>query len=146
MQFKRNLSSCTKWASKLKVRFYLCYGSKFILSTAFTCLQLAFNFNMEKRYEHIYYSPLHVSAITGNKTLIRFANNFSLYVYPVLRNFCSFELKKNQRFKELRLTLYFSWKTRIPSDWLSRLSSKLFVKILSQLSGLEVLYIKMWNR
>ena len=43
---QRNLSACTKWANKLKVRFYYRFCSKFILS--FAC-NPAFYFNTGKR-------------------------------------------------------------------------------------------------
>ena len=44
MQFKRNLSRCPKWVSKLKVHFYQRYCSKFILTSAFICSQSSFLF------------------------------------------------------------------------------------------------------
>ena len=76
MQFKRNLSSYMKWASTLKVRFYWHYCSKFILTSAFICLQSSFFISTwGKSYESINTSTPHVSVITGNIliTIIRFA-------------------------------------------------------------------------
>ena len=55
MQFKRNLSICTKWASKLKVPFELkCYCSKFILTSAFIFLQHRFLFEHGKKAINTY--------------------------------------------------------------------------------------------
>ena len=88
MQFKRSLSICTKWANKLKVHFWLKrYCSKFVLTSAFICLQPTFYFNMEtKLWRHILFSSTfsssilfqdrkkNTSVITGNIliTIIRF--------------------------------------------------------------------------
>ena len=72
-----NFSSCTKWASKLKVGFYERNCSKFIRTSTFICQQSSFLFQHgKKNYEHIYHSPLHVSGIAENilKTIIRFAH------------------------------------------------------------------------
>ena len=74
MQFKRNLSICAKWVSKLKVQFYLKgYWSKFILTSAFICLQSSFLFHHGKVAMKTY-TPSHFSVITGNTlvTIVRF--------------------------------------------------------------------------
>ena len=76
MQFNSNLSIWRKWASKLKVHFWLKrYCRKFILTSAFICLLFSFLFQ-QKSYEDIYHSPQHVSVITGNILImiIRFAS------------------------------------------------------------------------
>ena len=65
MQFKRKLSNCAKWANKLKVRFYWHYCSKFILTSAFICLQSNFLFQHGKKSMKTYHSPPRVSIITG---------------------------------------------------------------------------------
>ena len=60
MQFKRNLSSCTKWFSKLKARFYYRYCSKFNLIWATICPQsqsFAFYSDIRKKlWTHISFS------------------------------------------------------------------------------------------
>ena len=60
MQLKRNLSCCSKWASKLEVCFINATAvSLFLLHLSFAwCLELYFN--MKKSYKHIFHSPLHV--------------------------------------------------------------------------------------
>ena len=74
MQSERNLSRCTKWASKLTVRFSQHYCSKFIPISAFIFLQSCFLFQHGKRALKTYLSPPHVSVITENIliTIIRF--------------------------------------------------------------------------
>ena len=83
-QLERNLPGCTKWACKLKVRFYWRYCSRFILiSSAFICLPFSFSFQHEKKsYEDISRSAPHVSAITGNIliTILRFAHFFLTFM------------------------------------------------------------------
>ena len=52
MQFKRNLSSCTKWASKF--RFYKRFCTKFILTSAFICPQFSVVFQQGKKAVNTY--------------------------------------------------------------------------------------------
>ena len=67
MQFKRNLSICTKWASKLKFHFNLKrYCSKFILTSAFICLQSSSLFQHGKKAMMTYIILILI-------TIIRFA-------------------------------------------------------------------------
>ena len=75
MQFKRNLSNSTKWASKLKVYFKLkLCCSNFVLQLSFA-YNPAFYFNNGKNYEGIYDSSPHVSLIARNIliVIVRFA-------------------------------------------------------------------------
>ena len=68
-----SMKLCNEVVSKLKV----CYCSKFILTSAFICLQFSFLSQHGKNsYEDIYHSPPHVSVIAGNIliTIIRFAS------------------------------------------------------------------------
>ena len=59
-EFKRNLSSCTKWASKLKVHFNAITASLLLLQLPFPC-NPAFISTWDKSYEDIYPSPPRVS-------------------------------------------------------------------------------------
>ena len=75
MQFKKNLSSDTKWEKKLKVCFYHRYCCKFILTSSFIC-NPPLHFSMRKSYADIYHPPTYAFVITGAIliTIIRFAS------------------------------------------------------------------------
>ena len=49
MEFKRTSSSCMKWASNLKVRFYWRCCNKFRFTPAFICVQSSFLFQYRKK-------------------------------------------------------------------------------------------------
>ena len=76
MQFKGNLSSCTKLASKLKFRYFInaIAASLFVRHLSSPC-NPAFYFNTGKKLRTQYHFPPHVSIITGNIliTIITFA-------------------------------------------------------------------------
>ena len=57
---KRNLSSCTRWVSKLKVRFCQRYCTKFILTSPFVCLQSDFLFQHGQKATEKFLVLLHI--------------------------------------------------------------------------------------
>ena len=67
MKLKRNLSSCTKWASILKVYFINPVSlSLFLLQLSFVYNPIFFISTWDKSYEDIYQSSSNDFVITGN--------------------------------------------------------------------------------
>ena len=112
MQFKWNLSSCTKWANKLKVCFSYCYCSKFILTSTFIC-NPAFHFNIGKKLLwHISFSSTCFCYCRKhpNNDLIRFVSYYLLLAsYSILVTGCKY-LGTNSDLVKLEWTpLFFNF-------------------------------------